>query len=132
MGIIATGFLSALSVSGNSVAMTDERATAESLARSQLEYVREQVYLLPTPPIDGETEYVKIDMSNHPNFEIKSVTRSGSENIADLADEILAVPWDSETNTAESSDLGLQRIKLVILHNGNKIMTMESYKTNRS
>ncbi len=130
LGVVAVGFLAALNNSGNSVSMADERATAESLARSQLEYARQQIYL--PAPLDGETEYLKVDMSAHPNYEIKSVTRSGSEEVNNLADEVIAVPWDSENNTAESSDIGLQRIKLVILHNGNIVLMMESYKTNRN
>jgi general secretion pathway protein I len=40
MGIIAAAFFSSLAGASKGVATADERATAESLARSQLEYVK--------------------------------------------------------------------------------------------
>jgi prepilin-type N-terminal cleavage/methylation domain-containing protein len=44
MGIIAAAYLGALGNSSMTLAVADERATAESLARSQMEYVKEQDY----------------------------------------------------------------------------------------
>lgn len=44
IGIIAVAFLGGLSTASKAVFIADERATAESLARSQMEYVKEQDY----------------------------------------------------------------------------------------
>jgi prepilin-type N-terminal cleavage/methylation domain-containing protein len=44
VGIIAIAFLSALSTASIALITTDERATAESLARSQMEYVKNLDY----------------------------------------------------------------------------------------
>jgi len=42
VGVIAIAFLSALSTASTLLIVADERATAESLARSQMEYVKNQ------------------------------------------------------------------------------------------
>lgn len=42
VGVITIAFLSALSTASTVLIITDERATAESLARSQMEYVKNQ------------------------------------------------------------------------------------------
>jgi len=44
MGVVAAAFLSGLSTTSRGVSIADERATAESLARSQMEYVKNQGY----------------------------------------------------------------------------------------
>lgn len=44
LGIIAVVFLTGISISSRAVLIADERTTAESLARSQMEYVKEQPY----------------------------------------------------------------------------------------
>jgi len=44
MGVVAVAFLSGLSSASKSIVFADERATAESLARSQMEYVKNQGY----------------------------------------------------------------------------------------
>jgi len=61
LGIVAVGILSGLSTGSRAIFVADKRATAESLARTEMEYVRNQVYSvapwayqLPsqTPPAD--------------------------------------------------------------------------------
>ncbi len=44
LGIIGVAFLGALATASNAIFIADERATAESLARSQMEYVKNQDY----------------------------------------------------------------------------------------
>ncbi|HEY33288.1 MAG TPA: type II secretion system protein [Dehalococcoidia bacterium] len=44
IALIAVGFLSGLSTSLRSLMVTDEMTTAESLARSQMEYIKNQSY----------------------------------------------------------------------------------------
>lgn len=44
LGVIGISFLGALSTTSRVLLMNDERATAESLARSQMEYVKNQLY----------------------------------------------------------------------------------------
>ena len=44
LGMIAVPFLTALSTSSRGIIIADERTTAESLVRSEIEYVRSQEY----------------------------------------------------------------------------------------
>ena len=44
LGIVAVGILSGLSTGSKAIFVADKRATAESLARTEMEYVRNQVY----------------------------------------------------------------------------------------
>ena len=44
LGIIAVVFLTGISISSKAVLIANERTMAESLARSQMEYVKEQPY----------------------------------------------------------------------------------------
>ena len=123
LGIIATGFLMALSGATKAVIVANKRTTAESLARSQMEYVKNQTYI--TAADGSEVIYRKI--TNIPDgYTILSVNRAG-----DTVDPIIGVPWDSQNNIPAPTDVGLQRIKLVIKHNGKDIITLENYKVDR-
>ena len=44
LGIIAAAYLGSLANASQSLAVADERATAESLARSQMEYIKKESY----------------------------------------------------------------------------------------
>ncbi len=44
LGIISVAFLGALATASKAIFVSDERATAESLARSQMEYIKIQDY----------------------------------------------------------------------------------------
>lgn len=55
LGIIGVALLSGLATASKAIYIADERATAESLARSQMEYVKKQPYATSyTAPIDAE------------------------------------------------------------------------------
>ena len=143
LGVIAVAFLSGLATASKAIYVADERATAESLARSQMEYVKNQpydtadVYDPGPPPTGGEETYTKIADAEIPDgYIICSVNRDGAtiENI------IYGVPWDSQNNQAVDTDAGLQKITLVIKHHGKEIftfirdgkkITLEDYKVDR-
>jgi prepilin-type N-terminal cleavage/methylation domain-containing protein len=44
LGVVAIAYLGALATGSKAIMIADERATAESLARTQIEYVRSQEY----------------------------------------------------------------------------------------
>ena len=71
-GVIAIAFLSALSTASTVLIITDDRATAESLARSQMEYVKNSPksasYEPSIPPAYEEAGYsANITASNVPS-----------------------------------------------------------------
>ncbi len=135
LGIIGVAFLGGLFTASKATFIADERTTAESLARSQMEYVKDQDYITadaydPGVPGSGEVIYLKIDESEIPEgYFIWSVNRAGFtvENTI----YVYGVPWDSESNETVVTDVGLQRIKLVIKHNGDPVITLEGYKVDR-
>jgi prepilin-type N-terminal cleavage/methylation domain-containing protein len=122
MGVIAITFLSALSTSSLALMTADKRATAESLARSQMEYVKNQQY--ESAPDEGAATYDKITDVVPAGYSIWSYNRTGSAPVED----VLGIPWDSATNTAAPTDSGLQKIKLVIEYGNDQIITLEGYK----
>jgi prepilin-type N-terminal cleavage/methylation domain-containing protein len=122
MGTIAIAVLSALSTASMALITADSHATAESLARSQMEFVKNQDYD-PTDP-GGEVTYTKIP-SIPDGYTIGSFNRDD-----EIVEDVIGVPWDSGNYTAVYVDAGLQRIKLVIKNSGKVVITLEGYKRN--
>jgi prepilin-type N-terminal cleavage/methylation domain-containing protein len=111
LGIISIGFLSALATSSLSVALGDERTVAESLARRQMEYVKNQGYNPASVLNNNNPTYQKISGIPEEGYSIWSVNRTGG-----VVADIVGIPWDSGNNTPVSKDVGLQKIALVIKH----------------
>ena len=131
MGIIGIALLIGLATASKAIFIADERATAESLARSQMESVKEQPYDTAADydagvPGSGEVTYAKI--TGIPGgYTIWSVDRAGV-----TVEDIIGVPWDTENNQPSTiTDDGIQRIKLVIKHDVKEVVTLEDYKVDR-
>jgi len=108
LGVISIAFMSALSTTSTVLIIADERTTAESLARRQMEYVKAQSYSpesVLTQPI-----YQKIEGIPE-GYSVWSVDRAG-----DIVEEIIGIPWDSDDSKPADTDSGLQKIALVIIH----------------
>ena len=111
LGIIGVAILTSLSYASTVLIITDRRATAESLAKTQMEYVKSQNYT--SAPTEGVANYTKI--TDIPaDYTIWSVNRDGDPDNGNPGDPIIAVPWDSGNNTAVKYDDGLQKIKLIV------------------
>jgi len=111
MGIIAVAFLGAMATGSRAIFIADERATAESLARSQMEYVKNLPY------VNEATEY-GIDPNLTPNLTLDGYA------ISVAVDPLL------------SPDDGIQKITVMIYHpeeeiEENKVITLEDYKVDR-
>ena len=113
MGIIAASFLGGMAASSQATITADERATAESLGRSQMEYVKSQGYISYAEP--GHGEYALI------------TTPDG------YSVETTATPIDAETGDplSEGEDNGLQKITVEAKHENELVITLENYKVNR-
>jgi len=128
--IIAIAFAGGLSTASRAVLTADIRTNAESLARTQMEYVKNQGYN--DQLVDGEATYDKIDGNDIPdNYNICSVDHDGVTVNCDHSDPIIAVPWDSELGGPAETDTGLQKITIIIKHDGREVITLENYKINR-
>jgi type II secretory pathway pseudopilin PulG len=125
LGLIATAFTMAIFVSTKSIMIADERTNAESLARAQMEYVKQQVYIYN----DTEWEYDPLNLvgtqySEGTPYSIWSVDSSDS-----IVEGVVAVPWDSQSDVYATPDVGLQKITIKIFHgDDNEVLTLEGYK----
>ncbi len=125
--IIAITFLGGLTTASMAVLTADVRATAESLAKTQMEDVKNPNQAYDPAPYGGVANYTKI--TGIPlSYTICSVDRDGVTVNCDDSDPIIAVPWDGERLDVDN---GLQRIRLVVKHEGQVIFTLEGYKVNR-
>jgi prepilin-type N-terminal cleavage/methylation domain-containing protein len=109
LGIVAAGFLGALATGSRAISIADERATAESLARTQLEFVRSQ-------PYDAD--------NNPPEYLIISDIPDGYYIILN------AVRLDYKGDGDDPDD-GIQNITVIVVHNEEEVFTLEGYRTLR-
>jgi type II secretory pathway pseudopilin PulG len=105
LGTIAVVFLTGLVTTSKAAFMVDERATAESLARSQMEWAKNSDYVYDT------TEYSPAPMPSGKDYINYSAT-------------IAAEPLDSP-------DDGIQKITVIVKHSGEEVIKLEGYKVNR-
>jgi len=119
LGLIAVIFAGGISTGAKGVFISDERATAESLARSQMESIKNQSYI-----------YYSDDP--HDTYDIIS-TPDGYSIDLDV------VPFDPDTATPYSenggvfdADDGIQKITVTVDHNDKEaVFTLEDYKVDR-
>jgi len=124
LGVIAVAFLGGLMTSLKAVSIADERSTAQSLAQSQMEYVKSQDYS--SAPAGGDVTYLKIDLSENPYYFVKSINQAG-----DTVDDIKGVPWDTENGQPSTNDEGLQKVTIIVQHSDKGVFTLEDYKVDR-
>ena len=105
IGIIGVAVLSALSTASMALIIADERATAESLARSQLEYVKDNnknPYEIEDPQSYEQTD---VESPDHPGYFIS------------VSAEPLHDPDD-----------GIQKITVTVSRDGEVKVTLEDFK----
>lgn len=105
LSIIASVFLSGVTTTSRGAYIVDEQATAESLARSQMEWVKDVSYSYngtsyPAGPIPAISDY-------------KNFTAN-----------ITSVPL-------HNPDDGIQKITVFIIHSNKVVFTLEDYKVDR-
>ena len=103
LGTIAVIFLTGMMISSKAAFITDEQSTAESLARSQMDWVQSRSYNATgysAAPIPSSTDYI--------NY---------STNIT--------------TEPLHASEDGIQKISVTVWHSGAEVFALDSYKVNR-
>ena len=115
LGIIAASFLGGLATASKAAFTADERATAECLARSQLEYVKGQGYI---SHIDPE----------HGDYLVITTTPAGYNSV-----ETTAVPIDPATGQplAPGEDNGIQKITITVKHDDKSVLIVSDFKRER-
>ena len=109
LGLVAVAFLSALATASTAIIIADERTTAESLARSQMEYIKTLDY---EPDV---TEYPAAPIPDEYEDEGYSAT---------IVVEPLPDPNDGTLD-------GIQKIIVTVNHKDKVVLTVEDYKVDR-
>jgi prepilin-type N-terminal cleavage/methylation domain-containing protein len=122
LGIIAISVLSALQTAALALISADRRATAESIARSQMEYVQTSPY------IDYSMELSERD----PDFYEQITVESGGgdynlETEAEPIDPNNHQPYDGEGGVFNKDD-GIQKITVTVSYEGRVVVTLEDFK----
>ena len=104
LGIVAVFFLSTIGTATQATVIADKQVTAESVARSQIEYIKACEY-----------EYTAAEYPVDPTLDV-----AGGWSIVDLTVESLHNP-----------DYGLQKVTFTVEHNGEAKLTTEMYKIDR-
>jgi len=130
IGVLAVAIMGALSYASTVLIITDRQSTAESLAKSQMEFVKNQDYI---PADDGDVAtYEEISSISIPEgYAIWSVNRDD-----EIVDNVVGIPWNSGNNTAVYEDNGLQKITVIVSYDivrpENKVVEkqfiLEGYK----
>jgi len=109
MGIIAAGFVNGLSTTFTGVTVSQERVTAESLAKSQIEYIKVQDYI-PVAEYDPVTNCYEL---------------------IDIPADLDAAGYTVEINPPEaiiSEVIELQSVTVVVKRNGEGKMSISVYR----
>jgi prepilin-type N-terminal cleavage/methylation domain-containing protein len=117
VAIVASAFLLALAGASKGLSVADIRTTAESLARTQIETIKEAVYI--NYAENAHAFYSLV--SAPPNFGISTVI----EPI-----DINGDPF-SESGGVFSDDKGIQQVTVTIAFHGDDVLTLVDYKVDR-
>lgn len=112
-GVVAVVILSAVATASRTVSIADLRTTGESLARSQVEYVKSQGYIYYSIPGHGEYSVV---------------TAPATYSVG-----VSAIPVDPGNGQPLPSgqDVGIQRIRVTVERSGRPVFTVDDYKVDR-
>jgi len=129
LAIVGTGFLMALAIASKAIIIADERTTSESLARSQMEHVKNQDY----STINVYWDYTVTDSGPSSSYEPDWWDNAPPPSVPDgYTVNVSATPLPDPENSG--SDLvGIQKITVSIYHNdeSNPVLTLEDYKVDR-
>ena len=125
LGVVAVAYLSALSTSSKALMLADEQATAESLSRAQLEYIKNQGYI----------DYLE---AGHEEYQLISVPAPYTE-VYYIIDENVTVksldPYSYDDVTEQYAELsqgeedkGLQEISVEVYHQSKLVLETSAYK----
>ena len=121
LGIVAAAFLSGMATASRALIIADERTTAESLARTEMEYVKNCKYTdLPPTPWSYELP------SGSPVWDIEHILPAGYDEYS-LAVDGSALDADNDGN----NDADIQKITVTVDHQNKEVITLVGYKVNR-
>jgi len=125
LGMIAVPFLTALSTSSRGIIIADEKTTAESLVRSEMEYVKNSPY-----NSTGFSYEIPATANNTPPWDPSRTALD--DRYAGYSVNVTGVPIDPDTGEALSSgDKNIQNITVEVYHGNESVLTTSTYKVER-
>ena len=131
VGIIAAAFLGGLATASRSAALADIRTNAESLARSELEYAKSQMYT--TPPWEYDVSVQGSSCITDPCPDWWSSERElhgeyAGYTVTVRSDELLDDPNDPTTEKD-----GIQMITVTVFHHSREeaVTVLSGYRVDR-
>jgi type II secretory pathway pseudopilin PulG len=126
LGMIAVAFLSGLVTAYKAVIIGSERTNAESLARSELEYIRGSPYRT-----FGFAYEIPATPDDPPPWD--PFRTALDAYYAGYSVNVTGVPIDADTHNplAAGRDQGMQQITIEAYHQDKLVLTTSSYKVNR-
>ena len=116
-GVIVVSLFIALNVSHKTTHSVNRETTAESLTRSELEYIKSCDY-----DESGDPSY-----GLDPNIDLAGDPYNGRYSIT-----VIAVPIDPVTyEPLPSGDDGIQKVTVQVYYDGDLVVATESYKVKR-
>ena len=112
LGIIAAAFLYALATSSKGAALSDERTSAESLARTEMEYVKNSIY--DNAPWQFQLPAAQPPWNPAPPNTLPAGYNGYSLNVS--------------ASLVHATDDGLQLITVVVSHGNKTVFTLTGYR----
>ena len=125
LGLIAVSFLGAVYTNRQATRVLDERATAQALAQTQMEYLRSLDYDdTNVPPVYGAPDFLAPALFPLP-------TQYGVYGYDESQPTLFAERLDPEGDGLDDDD-GLQKLTVTVTHGDNVVLALEGYKVKRS
>ena len=115
MGVVAMVFPTVMAQSSKAVMVSQNSVTAESLAKSEMEYVKSTYYL------NAHWDYQL--PSNPPSWDPERSLPAGYDGYS--------VQVNADLVPNHDSDDGIQQITVTVRRNGDVVLTLEDYKVKR-
>ena len=139
LGVVAVAFLTALTTASGALIIADEHTTAESLARSQLEYVKSQPFSTPCP--DNPWSYQSSSTTSQAPAPGEPYAPSWPWTGHTLASEygnysVIVTGEGYDADGVEGFDEDIWEITVKVYHNDTPntddlVLTTSTYKVNR-
>lgn len=125
----AVAFLSGLSTALHTSRIADERSVAQTLAQSEMEYVKSQEYSTVawsyTVTTSGSSS------SNEPEDWFDELHALSDES-GTYSVEVAAAEFDAdEDGDIDDDDAGIRTVTVTVSHHGEEVMVLEDYKVER-
>ncbi|MCK4305199.1 MAG: type II secretion system protein [Candidatus Eisenbacteria sp.] len=132
LGTVAVVFLLGLSTGLKAVLIADERSTAQTLAQSQMEYVKSQEYSTDawsyTITSSDRTPSPGPSWWDLPNNKPPLLSSDYATYVAELQAEDFDADEDGDI---DDDDAGIRRITVTVKHHGNEVLVLQDYKVDR-